>query len=58
MSTQYGNFLYQVDAKQFPGQRGQPRSNQQQSELNALKNQLHTLQAYQSAQAGGASLNI
>jgi hypothetical protein len=45
MYTQYGNFLYQVDAKQFPGQR-QPAAPIPDDQL-ALKNQLMHLQAYQ-----------
>ena len=43
MSTQFGNFLYQVDAKQFPGQKGPTNNDHQldQYQLSALKNQLH-----------------
>ena len=38
MSTQYGNFLYQVEAKQFPGRT--QAQNRQQEQLFEFKNQL------------------
>ena len=43
MSTQFGNFLYQVDAKQFPNSKGPTINDEQldQYQLSALKNQLH-----------------
>lgn len=49
MSTQYGNFLYQVEAKPFPGQR-QSKPPAPEDRQHALKNQLMYLQA---AQANG-----
>lgn len=50
MSTQFGNFLYQVDAKQFPGSKGPTQNDHQldQYQLSALKNQLH-MQALQAS---------
>jgi hypothetical protein len=48
MSTQYGNFLYQVDAKAFPGQR-QSKPPPSDDHEHALKNQLLYLQAYQAS---------
>ena len=50
MSTQFGNFLYQVDAKQFPNSKGPTLNDHQldQYQLSALKNQLH-MQALQAS---------
>lgn len=42
MSTQFGNFLYQVDAKQFPGNRIAAQKNMSSDQFK-----LQQLQAYQ-----------
>jgi len=67
MSTKYGNFLYQVDAKQFPGSqmatnppsKNHPGKASDQFQFNLLSNELQ-LQALkqQAANNQNALLNI
>lgn len=45
MSTHFGNFLYPVTAKKFPGQR-QPLASEPEDHQLALKNQLMHLNAF------------
>jgi hypothetical protein len=62
MSTKYGNFLYQVDAKQFPGSqmtKNHPQKASDQFQFNLLSNEMQ-LQALKQQAANNqiALLNI